>query len=96
MRRHHVASTLIRRHFGTKCPLGYVRADCAEPEQTASAQALTYLLFHLHDLRIIICFRKSEVTVERISFCNVSEKLMEQGNHCLPCSYTNDVIDLLP
>ena len=21
MRRHHVASTLIRRHFGTKCPL---------------------------------------------------------------------------
>ena len=22
MRRHHVASTLIRRHFGTKCPLG--------------------------------------------------------------------------
>ena len=24
MRRHHVASTLIRRHFGTKCPLGYV------------------------------------------------------------------------
>ena len=24
MRRHHVASTLIRRHFGTKCPLGHV------------------------------------------------------------------------
>ena len=23
MRRHHVASTLIRRHFGTKCPLGH-------------------------------------------------------------------------
>ena len=26
MRRHHVASTLIRRHFGTKCPLGLLRA----------------------------------------------------------------------
>ena len=24
MRRHHVASTLIRRHFGTKCPLGSI------------------------------------------------------------------------
>ena len=24
MRRHHVASTLIRRHFCTKCPLGYL------------------------------------------------------------------------
>ena len=24
MRRHHVASTLIRRHFGTKCPLGTI------------------------------------------------------------------------
>ena len=23
MRRDHVASTLIQRHFGTKCPLGY-------------------------------------------------------------------------
>ena len=26
MRRHHVASTLIRRHFGTKCPLGCLSA----------------------------------------------------------------------
>ena len=24
MRRHHVASTLIRRHFCTKCPLGQI------------------------------------------------------------------------
>ena len=30
MRRHHVASTLIRRHFGTKCPLGiYLGSDAA-------------------------------------------------------------------
>ena len=40
--------------------------------------------------------RKSEVTVERISMCDVIEKLMEHGIHCLPCSYTNDVIYLLP
>ena len=29
MRRHHVASTLIRRHFGTKCPLGLYSAVCS-------------------------------------------------------------------
>ena len=26
--------------------------------------------------------------------CKVIEKLMEHDIHCLPCSYTNDVIDL--
>ena len=25
---------------------------------------------------------------------NVIEKLLEHGIHCLPCSYTNDVINL--
>ena len=50
----------------------------------------------LNDLRIIICLRKSEVTVERISVCNVTEKLLEHGIHSLPCSYTIDIIDLLP
>ena len=49
----------------------------------------------LNDMRIIICLRKSEVTVERISVCNVIEKLMEYAIHCLPCSYTNSVIDVL-
>ena len=33
------------------------------------------------DLRINICLRKSEVTAERISVCNVIEKLMEHGIH---------------
>ena len=46
--------------------------------------------------RIIICLRQSEITVERNSVCNVTEKLMENGIHCLPCSYINDVIDMLP
>ena len=50
----------------------------------------------LNGLRIIICLRKSEVTVEKISVCNDTEKVMEHGIHCLPFSYTNDVIDLLP
>ena len=49
----------------------------------------------LIDLSRIICLRKSEVSVERISVCIVIEKLMEHGIHCLPCSYTNDIIDLL-
>ena len=41
------------------------------------------------------CLRKSEVTVERISVRIVIEKLMEHGILCLPCSYINDVIDML-
>ena len=49
----------------------------------------------LIDLTTIICLRKSEVSDERFSVCNVIEKLMEHGIHCLPCSYTNDAIDML-
>ena len=48
----------------------------------------------LNDLRI--CLRKSKDIVERISVRNVTEKLMEYGINCLPCSCTNDVIELLP
>ena len=48
----------------------------------------------LNDLRKIICFKKSEVSVERISVCNVIENLAKHGRHCLPCSYTNDIIEL--
>ena len=33
----------------------------------------------LNDLRVIIYLRKSEVTFERISVCNVIEKVMEHG-----------------
>ena len=50
----------------------------------------------LNGLRTIICLRKSEVSVERILVCNVIEKLVEHGIHCLLCSNTSDVIDLLP
>ena len=49
-----------------------------------------------NDLRIIIYLRRSGVTVERISVCNGTEKFMEYGIYCLPCSYTKGVIDLLP
>ena len=48
-----------------------------------------------NDLRKIICLRKSEVTVGRISVCNVIENLAEHGIHCLPCSYTNDIMNML-
>ena len=41
-----------------------------------------------------ICLRKSKITVVRISLCIGIEKLMEHGIHCVPCFYTNDVIDL--
>ena len=45
------------------------------------------------DLRIIICLRKFERTVERIPVCNVVKKLMEHGIHCL---HSPIPIDLLP
>ena len=38
---------------------------------------------------------KSEASVERISVCNIIENLVEQGIHSLPCSYTNDVINMV-
>ena len=50
----------------------------------------------LNDWRKIICLRKSVVSVERISVCNVIENLAEHGIHCLSCFYTNDVIDISP
>ena len=49
----------------------------------------------VNDLRKIKCFRKSEVSIKIISVCNVVENLAEHGIHCLPCSYTNDAIDML-
>ena len=42
----------------------------------------------------IICLRKSDVSIERISDCNAIKS--EHGIHCLSCSYTNDVKDPLP
>ena len=48
----------------------------------------------LNDLRKIICLRKSEVSVERISVCNVIGNLVEHGIHCLPYSYTIDIINM--
>ena len=50
----------------------------------------------LNDLRIIICLRKSEAFVERLSVCYVTEKYAEHGLYYLPCSGTNDIIYLLP
>ena len=47
-----------------------------------------------NDLRRIICLRKSEFSVERNSVSIVIEKLIENGIHCLPCSYINDVINI--
>ena len=48
----------------------------------------------LNDLKHINCLRKSEVSVERNSVCNVIVNLAEHGINCLPCSYTNGVIDM--
>ena len=50
----------------------------------------------LINLRKIICLSKFEVSIERISVCDVIEHLAEHGIHFLSCSYTNDVINMLP
>ena len=49
----------------------------------------------VNDLRVIICLRKSKVPVDKIFVCNVTEKLMEHGIHCLLCSYTSDDINMI-
>ena len=48
----------------------------------------------LNDLRKIICLRKSEDYILNKTVSDISEKLVEHGIHCLPCFYTNDVIDI--
>ena len=50
----------------------------------------------LNDLRKIICLRKSDISVERITVHNGIEKLSEHGIHSLLCFDTSDVIYLLP
>ena len=51
----------------------------------------------LNNFRHNICLqKKSEISVEKISVCYVTENLAEYDTHCLPCFYTNDVINLLP
>ena len=49
----------------------------------------------LNEERKNIGLRKSEVSVERISFSNVVENLAEHGIHCLPCTYISDIINML-
>ena len=49
-----------------------------------------------NDMRNILCLRKAEVSVVRILISNVIESLVGHGIHCLICSYTNDVTDMLP
>lgn len=47
-------------------------------------------------LGIIICLRKFEFSVERLSVCYATEKLKEHGIYHLPRCNTHEVIDLLP
>ena len=54
----------------------------------------SFINTELNDFRKIICLRKSECSVEKNSVCIVIENLAGHGIHCLPCSYTNDVINM--
>ena len=40
---------------------------------------INYSHLTLNDMRKTICLKKTEVSVERISVCNVTEKLKEHG-----------------
>ena len=51
----------------------------------------------INDLRIIICLRTSEVSIERVTVCKFIQKnLAEHGIYCLLCYNTYEVIYLLP
>lgn len=45
----------------------------------------------LNNLRMIICLKKSEVSLELISVCNVIENLMEHGIHCLALAFMQEM-----
>ena len=47
----------------------------------------------LNGLRIFICLRKSEVSIEMIEFCNVIENLADQEKHFFPCSDISEALD---
>ena len=55
-----------------------------------------YSKTELNDMRKKICLRKPEVSVERNSVSNVTENSSEHGIYSLPCSYTNDIINIAP
>ena len=50
----------------------------------------------LNDLKIIVCLRKSEVSVQRISAVMSLNKLAEHSRYYLSCSYITNVINLFP
>ena len=70
---------------------GYNSRDPSTVKTDLTAMASNVINTELNDL-----FQKSEVSVERISVCNVNENLTEHGIHCLPCSYPNNAMDMLP
>ena len=82
--------------YPTHFPTAKLQTSCPAAATVLSLSVIHNTELDLNDLKIIICFIKSDVTVERLSVCNVIEKLMEHDIHCVPCSYTNGVIDLLP
>ena len=73
-----------------------VKLNCWYHKQYVNMQCLVPYNTELNDLRKIICLRKPEVSVERISVSYVTENLAGHGIHCLPCSFNNDIINMLP
>ena len=65
-------------------------------QQGSGQPAQLHIMYMKSNYRKVICLRKTGVSVvERISVCNVVDKLAGHGKHCLPFSYTNDVINML-
>ena len=95
MRRRYVASTSLRRHVpaGNLAPLGPPKNSKPWPPNILNLPTPMLTVFHhffliilnteLNDMKLIICFRKPAVSVERISVCNVTEKNGEHGIHYL-------------
>ena len=73
-------------------PLFFITRALLSGISETSNTGVNGLNAELNGLRIIICLRKSEVIVERISVSYVVKILMGHGIHCLPCSYTNNVL----
>ena len=75
-----------------------LKAWCAQNIENQALLSINVSTYNtkLSYLRKIICLRKSDIFVEKISVPNINENLAEYGKQCLPSIDANDVINLIP
>ena len=86
MRRHHVASTLIRRHFGTKCPLGGGIGESFQSTQIVRLKAMQFHRNFISERHMLNYFQKMAWNHHK-NFI-VADYRRGLYKHCKECDYT--------